>query len=142
MIGIRSGIDDRNSAAGARIARRIRSRRASHLARGRHQRILAGGTGHDRRLVAGFNHHVPDAIDFPNGIDLTKFHIGGNHIGRQGQIPFHIQGLAIEHLSRNVLGHFGLLPQKSVAVTDSAGILRNRFQIVTGINRGCLIQHD
>ncbi len=116
MVGVNAGVDDRYAAARAGIAGRI-GHAGTDLGRGcGHIGIGRLGGLHHIRLIAGFDQDLLNARDLFDGLNLTVFHIGGNDIGRQGQVPDHVQFLAVKSLGGNGLRHGFLILFHFVAI--------------------------
>ena len=124
VVGIRTGIDDGDAAAGAGVALGPRGTAADHAAGGRHVGIRGIGAHHGG-LIAGLQDHVGHAGDGLDGLDVAVGHVGGDDVGRQGQVPDHIQLLAAQDLLGDPAGHRLLLRLQLVAVCHGLAVLRN-----------------
>ena len=124
VVGIRTGIDDGDAAAGAGVALGPRGAAADHAAGGRHVGIRGIGAHHGG-LIAGLQDHILHAGDGLDGLDVAVGHVGGDDVGRQGQVPDHIQLLAAQDLLGDPAGHRLLLRLQLVAVCHGLAVLRN-----------------
>ena len=109
MIRIRAGIDDGYLGACAGIAVGPGEVGADHVGGGGHVGIGGLGFLDHAGLIAGLDQDLLDALDVLDLLDLAKLNVGGDDVGSQGQIPNHIQGLAVQGLLGNGLGHLALL---------------------------------
>ena len=109
MIRIRAGIDDGYLGACAGIAVGPGEVGADHVGGGGHVGIGGLGFLDHAGLIAGLDQDLLDALDVLDLLDLAILNVGGDDVGSQGQIPNHIQGLAVQGLLGNGLGHLALL---------------------------------
>ena len=82
---------------------------ADHVGGGGHVGIGGLGFLDHAGLIAGLDQDLLDALDVLDLLDLAILNVGGDDVGSQGQIPNHIQGLAVQGLLGNGLGHLALL---------------------------------
>ncbi|CDB30339.1 unknown [Firmicutes bacterium CAG:137] len=140
MIRIQAGVDDRNPTASAGVARLPGQVGAGH----------PGGNGHvgpvsriGHRLlglIPGLQNHLLDARDLGNGRNLAIFHVGGNQVGSQGQVPDHIQLLAGGLL--NLGRHIGLRFPQACAIGHRRPIVGNAGGGVASFQGGRLLQKN
>ena len=109
MIRIRAGIDDGYLGACAGIAVGPGEVGADHVGGGGHVGIGGLGFLDHAGLIAGLDQDLLDALDVLDLLDLAILNVGGDDVGSQGQIPNHIQGLAVQGLLGNGLDHLVLL---------------------------------
>ena len=146
VICVGTGVNDCNSHPCAGISGGVGSGGANHLTRGCHAGI--GGTlGVNRWFVPGFQDDFFHARHRLNGLNLFILHIGGNQIGRQSQVPHHVQGLAPEDLIGNPPGQGRLIGLQGVTGllhlgTDGqggSGQAAGRFHL---LQAGAVLQDD
>ena len=141
VIRVDTGINHRHPASGAGIACGIGGGASDHLRRGGHVRIRRLAHRCDSRLILGLQHHVFHALDGPDARNLTIGNIGGNEIGRQGQIPDHIQRLAAQNLSGNGLRQLFLPALQRAAIAHCRRVIRNTIGRISLYGR-FLAQHN
>ena len=122
MIHIQTGINNGNAGTGAGVALGPGDIGANHFPGGRHQRVgdllLIQHTG----IVAVLNQYLFHAGQGGNLRNLAVGHMGGNHMGRQCQVPDHVQCIAMKDLLRNGVFHFHLLFLQRGPVVHCTGI--------------------
>ena len=142
MVGVSTGIDDGHLGAGAGITVRPSHMGANHAAGGGHVGIGGLIVLHHAGLVAGLNEHSLDAGDLFDLFDLAVFHIGGDDVGRQSQVPDHVQSLTAQSLSGDGLSHLLLLGLQLLAVLHGRRIGSDILAGVTLRQRGGIFQND
>ena len=142
MVGVGTGIDDGHLGAGAGITVRPSHMGADHAAGGSHVGIGGLIVLHHAGLVAGLNEHGLDAGDLFDLFDLAVFHIGGDDVGRQSQVPDHIQSLTAQSLFGDGLSHLFLLGLQLLAVLHGRRIGSDILAGVTLRQRGGIFQND
>ena len=141
VVGIDTGIDDRNTGACAGVAFRVCAERAGHN---------TGGSGIGIRLILGFNNHrfvtgfQNDFLDARNFFDCSYVAVGyvcGDEVGSEGEVPDNVQIVPAENFTGDLLCHGLLLFGKSCAVLDRLFVLRNVFRGEFS-GRGSVLQDD
>ena len=143
MIRIRAGIDDGYLGACAGIAVGPGEVGADHVGGGGHVGIGGLGFLDHAGLIAGLDQDLLDALDVLDLLDLAILNVGGNDVGSQGQIPNHIQGLAVQGLLGNGLDHLVLLGFQLVAILHR--LFAARGDVGRGkalVQGGGVAQHD
>ena len=140
--GVQAGIDDGHLGACAGIA----------VGPGHGGADLGGGRSHvgigslavvdHAGLIPGLDDHSLDALDLLDLLDLAILHVGGDDVGRQGQIPNHIQGLAVQGLLGNGLGHLLLLVLQLLAVFHGLAVGSEALGGEAFVQGGLTVQND
>ena len=108
MVRIRAGVDDGNPGPRAGEPGSIGGTATDHLRGGGHVGVRRS-LGVDRRFIPGLQHHGFHPGHGLNFLNLAIRDVGGDQIGRQGQVPHHVQGLAPEDLIGNPPGQGRLI---------------------------------
>ena len=142
MVQHQAGVDDGNPGACAGVAQLPDLIGPVHL----------GGDGHagggvrpllgDRGGILGLQHHVLDARNFGNLLHLPIGNIGGDDVGRQGQVPDHVQGLAVQGLLLNGCGYGCLAGLQAAPIGGSCRVAANGLGGEAGRYRGLLLQNN
>ena len=140
MIGIETGVDDGNPGAGAGVTGFPGTVGAGHLGGNQHVGLRCSVGGGLLGLIPSLQNHILDAGKLPNLLNLPIGHISGNDIGRQGQVPCHIQLFANGLL--NGCGHVCLLTLQAGAVGHGLLVFPNVHSGEARLNGGLLVQHD
>ena len=109
VIGVSAGIDDGYLGACAGIAVGPGEVGADHVGGGGHVGIGGLGFLDHAGLILRLDQDGINALDLLDLLDLAILNVGGDDVGSQGQIPNHIQGLAVQGLLGNGLDHLVLL---------------------------------
>ncbi|CDB30749.1 unknown [Firmicutes bacterium CAG:137] len=94
MVRIQTGVDDGDPGAGAGIAGFPYLDSAGHVSGDQHIGLVNSAGGGGLGLIPGLQNHLSDAGNPGDGGKLTIFHIGGNDVRSQGQVPGYIQFFA------------------------------------------------
>ena len=139
VIGVRAGVDDRNTGASAGVAGGPSHSGADLVAGGSHM----GGNITSLSAVGqvlALQHHALNAGQAFNDLDLAILHIGRNNIGGQGQIPNHIQLIAGDGL--NLLDHSDLILLEALTVGHCSLVGCNVHRAEASFNGGSLFHND
>ena len=139
MLQIQTGIDDGDTGARAGVAGGPGCGGTGLLAGGGHVGIHAAGAGNIRGILS-LDDNAADAGDLLDQLDLTVHHVGRDQVGRQGQVPDHIQLGADNGL--DLLDQAFLLPLQAFPVIHGRIILGKTVDGVTGIDGAGLVQED
>ena len=110
---------------------------------------LCTGGCHIGRNLAGLclvgnililQHHILNAGQLFNGLDLAILHIGRNQVGCQSQIPDHIQ-IGFDG-TLDLVDHIGLILLQALTIVHRSLIACNIHRAVASIDGGSLIQND
>ena len=141
VICIGTGVNDCNSHPCAGISGGVGSGGADHLTRGGH--IGVGlSCGVHRRLIPGLQNDLLHPRYCLDGFDVSIGHIGGNQVGRQGQVPHHIQLFPRQGLPGNGLCHGFLALLQAGAVSRGAPVRSNVRRGIAPLQGGGLLQND
>ena len=116
MIRIRAGIDDGYLGACAGVTVSPGNVGADHGGGGSHIGVGSLGLLDHARLILRLDQDGINALDLLDLLDLAILNVGGDDVGGQGQIPNHIQRLAVQGLLGDGLDHLVLLGFQLVAI--------------------------
>ena len=105
VLHVKTGVDHRDLAAGAGVAQVPGLGRAGHLGGDDVLHLILRGE------VLQLDHHIADTGDVLDVLDPAVGHVGGDDVGRQGDVPDHVQLGAVQSLGGDPVGHgvlFGL----------------------------------
>ena len=140
MVGVNAGVNDCNPGACTGITGGP-GMAAANLQEGcGHVGIRSFLGVYHTGLVAGLHHHVLHARKILNGLNLTVGNVGRDDVGRQGQIPDHIQRF-LGH-TRNAGCHIGLVVAQIGAIGHGGGVASNVCGGKPGFQSGFLVQND
>ena len=143
VVGVRTGIQNRDTGTGTGEAAGPDQGGTGHAQRGEHL-----GLGHvlfplnDAGSIGVFQDDSLDTLYLGDGLDLAVGNIGGDQVCCQGQVPDHIQLLSVQSLGGNSLGQSGLLGLQLVVVCHSLSIIRNIAGAEAGLNGRLVFQND
>ena len=140
MIGVQAGVNNGDAHARAGIARLPGLLCAGHLAGNGHLGLVGAADGCHLGLVAVLLHHPHNAVQLLNRRNRGAGHIGGDHIGGEGQIPHHIQLPALQDLALDGCGQGFLTALQAVAVADRVSVRQTSHYMEACIDGGCLFQ--
>ena len=143
VIRIRAGIDDGHLGACAGVTVSPGNVGADHVGGGGHVGIGGLGFLDHAGLIAGLDQDGINALDLLDLLDLAILNVGGDDVGSQGQIPNHIQRLAVQGLLGDGLGHLILLGFQLVAILHR--LFAARGDVGRGkalVQGGGVAQHD
>ena len=123
VLDVQAGIDDGNSCARTGIAGLPGHIGAGHLCRDRHVGLCRSTGNGFLRLIARLQDHLLHTRNLFDFGDLAVFHVRGNGIGRQGQVPADIQLLANGALNGG--GQLLLRRFQAVLIGHGRGVLCN-----------------
>ena len=140
--GVQAGIDDGHLGACAGIAVGP-GHGGADLGRGRsHVGIGSLAVVDHAGLIPGLDNHGLDALDLLDLLDLAILHVGGDDVGRQGQVPHHVQSLAVQGLLGNGLGHLLLLVLQLLAVFHGLAVGSEALGGEAFVQGGLTVQND
>ena len=139
VVGVRAGVDDGDPGARSGISGGPGGGGADHFRGSGHIRI-GGVCGDHVGRVPGFQDDLFHTGQRGNLFHLPVFHLGGDEIGRQGQIPDNIQRFAGDRL--NLCGDLVLTGLQFLAVRHRSGVPGNIFRVEACFQGGGLLQHD
>ena len=142
VVGVRTGVDDRHTAACAGEAVGPGQGGAGHG-----QRCVHLGLGnlfpvHHTGFIAVFQNHGLDALHLGDGVHMAVGDPGGNQVCGQGQIPDHIQLLTAQNLGGDGLGQVVLLGLQGVAVGQGLAVAGDIPGAEAGLDGGFVLQND
>ena len=143
MIRIRAGIDDGYLGACAGVTVSPGNVGADHGGGGSHIGVGSLGLLDHARLILRLDQDGINALDLLDLLDLAILNVGGDDVGGQGQIPNHIQRLAVQGLLGDGLGHLILLGFQLVAILHR--LFAARGDVGRGkalVQGGGVAQHD
>ena len=143
VIRIRAGIDDGHLGACAGVTVSPGNVGADHVGGGGHVGVGGLGLLDHAGLIAGLDQDGINALDLLDLLDLAILNVGGDDVGSQGQIPNHIQRLAVQGLLGDGLGHLILLGFQLVAILHR--LFAARGDVGRGkalVQGGGVAQHD
>ena len=143
MIRIRAGIDDGHLGACAGVTVSPGNAGADHGGGGSHVGVGSLGLLDHARLILRLDQDGINALDLLDLLDLAILNVGGDDVGGQGQIPNHIQRLAVQGLLGDGLGHLILLGFQLVAILHR--LFAARGDVGRGkalVQGGGVAQHD
>ena len=124
VIGIQTGVDDRDPGTGAGVSGGPCDVGADHGGGGGHHRIRGIGRSL-QRVIPVFRENVPDTADGRDLFHLTVRDVGRNDIGGQGHGPDHVQTLPVKRFPFDPGDHRFLLRLQLIAVRHGGGIVRH-----------------
>ena len=142
VVRVRAGIDDGDPAAGAGITGGPGRGGAGHFGRGGHVGVRRLFPVHHAGLIALLQQHLGDTGHGGDLLHVAVSHVGGDDVGRQRQVPDHVQLLPVQHLAGDALADGLLLRPELAAVSLRRGALRDALHGVARLQRGGAFQHD
>ena len=138
MVRINACVNDRNPGACAGVSGGPSPRRANHFRGGGHIRVCRTGRYHIR-AVLGFQHHLLHPGKGFNFGNLPVFHVDGQNIRRQSQVPDDVRGFSSGRLHAG--GHILLQLPQTPAVGRRLEIFCKMFGGKASCQGGGLLQH-
>ena len=143
VIGVSAGINDGHLGACAGVTVSPGNVGADHGGGGSHIGVGSLGLLDHARLILRLDQDGINALDLLDLLDLAILNVGGDDVGGQGQIPNHIQRLAVQGLLGDGLGHLILLGFQLVAILHR--LFAARGDVGRGkalVQGGGVAQHD
>ena len=140
VIDVGTGIDDGDTGTGTGVAGQIGGGGADLLAGGGHIGLGTAFILHHTGLVTGLDQDRLDALHGLNSLDIAVLDVGGNDVGSQSQVPYHVQ-LLVDGAGDG-RGHSGLLSLQLAAVVHCLVVGGNVLRRVAGLDGAFLIQDD
>ena len=143
MIRIRAGINDGHLGACAGVTVSPGNAGADHGRGGSHVGVGGLRLLDHARLILRLDQDGINTLDLLDLLDLAILNVGGDDVGGQGQIPNHIQRLAVQGLLGDGLGHLILLGFQLVAILHR--LFAARGDVGRGkalVQGGGVAQHD
>ena len=143
VIGVSAGIDDGHLGACAGVTVSPGNAGADHGRGGSHVGVGSLGLLDHARLILRLDQDGINTLDLLDLLDLAILNVGGDDVGGQGQIPNHIQRLAVQGLLGDGLGHLILLGFQLVAILHR--LFAARGDVGRGkalVQGGGVAQHD
>ena len=139
VAGVQAGVDDGDAGARAGVAHGPGFPGADHVLTGVDGVgvVLAGGD--DGGLVEVLDDDLLDAGDRPDGLDVAEADVGGDHVGRQGQVPLDLQLSAGGLLDLDLHGVLGLAQALSVG---QGGVVPGHVLHGVAVQGGSALQLD
>ena len=141
MLPVQAGVNDSQSPARAVVLGGLGAGGPYHVSGIGHQG-LGGLLGALHGLVLLLQRHVRDALQGFDGLDLTEGDPGGDHVACQGDVPFHLQRLAVQDLPGDPLRQLILLPLQSGPVGGGLRVLGDPLEGVAHVQGGGGLQND
>ena len=143
VIGVSAGINDGHLGACAGVTVSPGNAGADHGGGGSHVGVGGLRLLDHARLILRLDQDGIDTLDLLDLLDLAILNVGGDDVGGQGQIPNHIQRLAVQGLLGDGLGHLILLGFQLVAILHR--LFAARGDVGRGkalVQGGGVAQHD
>ena len=143
VIGVSAGIDDGHLGACAGVTVSPGNAGADHGRGGSHVGVGGLRLLDHARLILRLDQDGINTLDLLDLLDLAILNVGGDDVGGQGQIPNHIQRLAVQGLLGDGLGHLILLGFQLVAILHR--LFAARGDVGRGkalVQGGGVAQHD
>ena len=143
VIGVSAGINDGHLGACAGVTVSPGNAGADHGGGGSHVGVGGLRLLDHARLILRLDQDGINTLDLLDLLDLAILNVGGDDVGGQGQIPNHIQRLAVQGLLGDGLGHLILLGFQLVAILHR--LFAARGDVGRGkalVQGGGVAQHD
>ena len=143
VIGVSAGINDGHLGACAGVTVSPGNAGADHGRGGSHVGVGGLRLLDHARLILRLDQDGINTLDLLDLLDLAILNVGGDDVGGQGQIPNHIQRLAVQGLLGDGLGHLILLGFQLVAILHR--LFAARGDVGRGkalVQGGGVAQHD
>ena len=145
MVGVQARVDDGHPHARAGITVLPGLVGAGHLPGDTHLGLIGplvpiGGNG--LGLVALLLHHALDAVHGGDLFDGAIGHVGGDHVGSQGQVPDDVQLLAVQSYPGDLAAQRFLLGLQALPVAHGPGAVGDLLGGVARFQGGLLFQDD